>query len=327
MIIPFYVQNEVKASRGLVQGKKSVITRSFPLGSEWTYVKIYCGSKWADTILTEYLLPLITDMEEDGIVEKWFFIRFNDPEGHLRVRFLHQKNAAATAEIISRIQQALSGLYEERIVCKLQYDTYDREIERYGEKTMELSETVFYHDSKAVSSFIDMIEGVEGERYRWLFAMRGVDLLMADFEMTIEQRQQMMEQVFSSFFTEFDGNKSLNTQLNDKFRAVTSELNLFMDPQNDTEEIEDAVQLFTVRSALNKSALEKFYNSAQEHTPGTDFSAVFRSIMPSYIHMFLNRIFIANQRMHEMVVYHHMAKYYASLIARRKHSPIKTILS
>ncbi|MGY0034959.1 thiopeptide-type bacteriocin biosynthesis protein [Pedobacter sp. NJ-S-72] len=173
-----------------------------------------------DRLFTSFL---ISGLEEDGIITKWFFIRFNDPQGHLRVRFLHQKNAAVTAEIINRIQQAISALYDERIVCKLQYDTYEREIERYGEKTMELSESIFYHDSKAVSNFINMIEGVEGEQYRWLFAMRGVDLLMADFGITIEQRQKLTEQMFTSFFAEFEGNKSLNTQLNDKFRAATTE--------------------------------------------------------------------------------------------------------
>ncbi|MGY0034960.1 lantibiotic dehydratase C-terminal domain-containing protein [Pedobacter sp. NJ-S-72] len=104
-------------------------------------------------------------------------------------------------------------------------------------------------------------------------------------------------------------------------------MNLFMDPVNDSEEIEDAVQLFSDRSLLNKNALDEFRQSVGENSPETDFDAVFRNIMPSYIHMFLNRIFIANQRIHELVVYHHMAKYYASLIARRKHSPIKSIVS
>ncbi|MBB5635229.1 thiopeptide-type bacteriocin biosynthesis protein [Pedobacter cryoconitis] len=327
VILPFYTQSEQHNQQHLIPKKESVLKRSFPLGSEWTYVKIYCGSKWADTVLTDYLLPMINGMLEDKLIEKWFFIRFNDPEGHLRVRFLHQQNTIATAELINRIQQALNGLYDQRIVCKLQYDTYDREIERYGEKTMELGETIFYNDSKAVINFLNLIEGVEGEKYRWLFAMRGVELLMADFGMSLEQRQQLMEQAFSAFFAEFAGNKSLNTQLNDKFREVSTELNLFMDPLNDSEEIEEAVELFNERSLNNKNALAEFYLLAAEHQAETDFNLIFRSIMPSYIHMFLNRMFIANQRMHELVVYHHMAKYYASLIARRKHSPIKSTIS
>ncbi|MGY0034958.1 hypothetical protein [Pedobacter sp. NJ-S-72] len=57
VILPFYTQSEQRNPQRLVSKKKSVITRSFPLGSEWTYVKIYCGSKWADTVMTDYLLP------------------------------------------------------------------------------------------------------------------------------------------------------------------------------------------------------------------------------------------------------------------------------
>ncbi|HEY0177493.1 MAG TPA: lantibiotic dehydratase, partial [Pedobacter sp.] len=228
VILPFYTTRVQQRVPVLLREDRSAITRSFPPGSEWTYVKIYCGSKWADTVLTDYLLPLITAMEEEGLVEKWFFIRFNDPEGHLRVRFLHSRSTIITAEIIRRLQEQLKGLSDQRIIHKLQYETYEREIERYGEKTMELSESVFYHDSTAVINFLNMIEGEEGERYRWLFAIRGADQLMNDFELSLEQRKKMMDGLFDSFFKEFNGNQQLNSQLNDKYRAVTAELNTFM---------------------------------------------------------------------------------------------------
>ncbi|MBB6499231.1 lantibiotic dehydratase [Pedobacter cryoconitis] len=327
LVIPFQTKAQQLFKKPVFSEDKSLISHSFPLGSEWTYVKIYCGSKWADTILTEYLLPVVTALEEEGLLRKWFFIRYYDPEGHIRMRFLHEKNAAVTADIINRIQEALELLSHQRIVCKIQYDTYEREIERYGERTMELSETIFYNDSTAVINFLNLIEGEEGERYRWLFAMRGVEQLLGDFNLPAEQRQKMMESLFSSFFDEFNGNKQLNSQLNDKYRAITNELNLFMNPENDEEEIAEAVQLFDLRSVLNQNALGDFKQSLAAGSSEDELNLIYRQLLPSYIHMFLNRIFIANQRLHELVVYHHLAKYYASLIARRKHSPVNSLVS
>ncbi|HEY0176078.1 MAG TPA: lantibiotic dehydratase C-terminal domain-containing protein [Pedobacter sp.] len=91
--------------------------------------------------------------------------------------------------------------------------------------------------------------------------------------------------------------------------------------------MEDAVELFGRRSALNRNVFNALRQSAIAGDPEAGTDLMVRKLMPSYLHMFLNRIFIANQRMHELVVYHHMAKYYASVIARKKHSPVKTYVS
>lgn len=318
VIIPFSTQRQFTYKNSLTTIPIQILQRSFPLGTEWTYIKIYCGSKSADLILTDFLLPVISYLKEATMIEKWFFIRYNDPDGHLRLRFLHTRNAAITAQLITSIQESLKPLLDQRIIYKIQYETYDREIERYGERTMEFSETIFNHDSAAVINFLSLIEGVEGERYRWLFALRGADLLMNDFGLTAEQKKTMMDRLFNGFFQEFSGDTELNMQLNDKYRAISKELNSFMNPENDEEEIAEAVEFFGIRSQAIQSAL---YN-LREVTIAEDqdkLQARLMENMSSYLHMFLNRIFIANQRKHELVIYHHLAKYYASAIAREKY--------
>ena len=61
-------------------------TRKFSPGSEWIYLKIYCGVKTSDIILQETITPLIADLKKQNLIEKWFFIRYNDPKPHLRFR-------------------------------------------------------------------------------------------------------------------------------------------------------------------------------------------------------------------------------------------------
>src|SRR5262249_46206428 len=57
------------------------VRRRFAPGSEWTYAKLYCGRAAADRLLAEQIAPLA------GIADQWFFIRYEDPDFHLRVRF------------------------------------------------------------------------------------------------------------------------------------------------------------------------------------------------------------------------------------------------
>lgn len=285
------------------------LRRSFALGSEWTYLKVYCGTKWADKILAEYLRPCLAELEAEGLVSKWFFIRYNDPRPHLRLRLLHLPNPAVIATLVARLHEALAPLQQARVVAALQYDTYHRELERYGAATMELSETIFYHDSRAVIRFVDLLDGGEaGEEYRWLFAVRGVDALLNDFGYSLADKLALAERSQRSFFQEFNGNAALTHRLNDKYRAVSRMLGTFLDPANDPSDIAEAVALFSERSTGLRAACQ-----ALAATPGA-----VRRLVPSYLHMFLNRMFLANQRLHELVVYHYLTKHYTSLQARER---------
>ena len=40
--------------------------------------------------------------------------------------------------------------------------------------------------------------------------------------------------------------------------------------------------------------------------------------MPGYLHMFINRIFVSNQRKTELVIYDYLFRYYESKIIREK---------
>ena len=61
--------------------------RRFPPGSAWLYLKLYTGTATADVLLSEVLGPLAREAIADRLADRWFFIRYDDPEHHLRVRF------------------------------------------------------------------------------------------------------------------------------------------------------------------------------------------------------------------------------------------------
>jgi thiopeptide-type bacteriocin biosynthesis protein len=284
----------------LAPANENMPVRNFITGSEWLYVKIYCGTSTAEKTLKSIIKPLINSLLTEQLIDKWFFIRYTDPDHHIRLRFHHSSNSTFWMQILEKLYTAFSG---SELIYKIQTDTYVREIERYGLSTMELSESIFHFDSEAVLDCIDLLEGEEGETFRWLLAARGTDMLLQDFGYTLTQKSLLLKRIQKHFFEEFGGDQALQTQLNDLYRQHMRQLSSFLDEQQDVaNEIEEATQLFSTRSLRIRNLI---------NGPLDEF-------ISSYIHMFLNRMLLSNQRKHELVIYHFLSKYYDSQIAISK---------
>lgn len=300
LIIPLKSNTLKRTATNLPAHSTGLLQRSFITGSEWLYVKLYAGITTNEKILTTVIKPLVEELLAFQIIDKWFFIRFNDPENHLRLRFHHATNKEFWKIVLER----LYPLLETQHIYKMQTDTYIREIERYGTDTMLFSEDVFYYDSEAVINCIDLLEGEEGEHYRWLLAARGVDTLLQDFEYSLTQKTAFMKRVQKHFFEEFGAAATLQTQLNSQYRKHMRQLASFLDPEKDTiNEIEDVTAIFRKRSARIRQGQQR---------------PISEELISSYIHMFLNRMLLSNQRKHELVIYHFLSKYYESQLAINK---------
>ncbi|OGX90169.1 lantibiotic dehydratase [Hymenobacter coccineus] len=321
VILPFTTTTARPASPVATTAAPAAVLpqRSFTLGSEWTYLKIYCGAKWADKILTEYVWPCLQRLKAAGHLKQWFFVRYADPDNHLRLRLRHGTAPYHWAAIVDTLHHALDEVQQSRVVSALQYDTYHRELERYGAATMEFSETIFYHDSQAVVRFLDLIGGDEGERYRWLFALRGVDQLLTAFGLTLPDKLALAQRTYQDFFQEFNGGAPLTRQLNDKYREVSRTLTSFLDPAHDTPYLQEAAAVFATRQAAMRAACQALRTNWPDPSPtAPNVDEQLSLLLPSYLHMFLNRIFRANQRLHELVIYHYLVKHYTSVTARTK---------
>ncbi|HEY9261125.1 lantibiotic dehydratase [Chitinophaga sp.] len=283
------------------------IKRSFPPGSEWLYVKIYCGPKWMDKLLLTELLPLINQLQEAGLTDHWFFIRFQDPDHHLRVRFHLPHYRDSSGEVMQRLQEVLSAYLESDIVQKIQFDTYIRELERYGPAMMSLSEQFFFHDSVAVVRLLSGIAASES-RERWLLALKGADELLRDFGCTPLMKLQLLGELQQQFFAEHHGDAALLLQLNNKYRQHTRLIASVLDDNgNDYTLPVSSSEILHARGAAMRALAGKI--------TAVHASAAME-LLPHYLHMFLNRMFSANARLQELVVYHYLMKYYTSKVVR-----------
>jgi len=273
----------------------SSIQLSFGVGSEWFDYKIYAGPKTSDMGLANIIKPVSEALLANNSIDKWFFIRYSDPKPHIRVRF-HYTDPTQVAQIINTLYPAVEEYIKEDLIWKIQIDTYQREIERYGITTMEASETLFFYDSRMIVDFIDMVEGDEGEELRWLFSIRAIDVLLNDFGYSEDEKMKLMERLKIGFGSEFGMNKFLKKQLDKKYREEKEKINEFLVFERkgnpDYAPILDALEQ---KSKDSKDLIDTIKTKIDKQTMD--------SLLGSYIHMLMNRLFRSKNRLHEMVLY------------------------
>lgn len=302
------------------QANGQYLQRTFIIGDEWLYYKFYSGPKTADVVLTRMIKPLAEQLLADGDIDKWFFIRYSDPQLHTRVRF-HFKNPQGLLKVVQAVNASVKNFVEQDLIWKVQVDSYQREIERYGARSMELAETLFFHDSQMTLDMLDLIEGDEGERIRWLFGLRAVDTLLQDFRYTMEIKFDLITNLRENFGREFGLNRALKDQLEKKFREDRTVITDILNHTDDKEsEMFPLFQLIDRRSNNIKPIIEeilKLYGNENNKKP---YPLKLNELMGSYTHMMINRIFKSKQRLHELVLYDFLHRYYKSEIAKQKYA-------
>jgi thiopeptide-type bacteriocin biosynthesis protein len=291
------------------------VQRSFPPGSEWLYAKLYTGTATADGLLREVLTPVARDAVATGEADGWFFIRYGDPEWHLRVRF-HGDPSRLQSGVLPRLHAAFEPLLADGRIWRVQLDTYEREVERYGgPEGIGLAERLFQIDSETVLAILEMLEGDEGADLRWRLALRGIDMLVGDLRFDPETRLRVMRQMREGFAREFGGGKGLRVQLDQRFRQEWRSLTPLLDPAGDAEsDLAPALELLRQRSERNAPIVEELRAleaAGRLNQPLADLA-------PSLVHMHVNRIIRSAQRAHEMVLYDFLYLLYESKAARER---------
>ncbi|RKE42570.1 thiopeptide-type bacteriocin biosynthesis protein [Sphingobacterium detergens] len=303
MIIPI-IGNSARVPNSLTMQSDKSIKRKFVPGSEWLYLKIYCGERESDRIIQEELQRIVQVLKQHDNIQKWFFIRYSDPEPHLRVRFQLNGEFDSTFLIASKcINNSLEPLLENRRISKFMFDTYERELERYGFTNIENCESIFNLESETITKLLPYVK-LEGENLRWKLALRMTKNLLSAFNYTIAEKITLLNLWRDSFFEEFSTIPKLKYKLDKNFREKKDEISSFM-------ESEDA----------NFGSILKEYNtkiilSADQCKKNNDFQIMPSRIISSLVHMLLNRIFFTKQREQEMVIYHFLAKSLISEIKR-----------
>ncbi len=231
----------------------------------------------------------------------------------MRIRF-HFNNTESVLVIIKEMNRLIKPYVDQLVVDSVLTDTYTRELERYGSNSIEITEDLFFFDSQMIIDFIDIFKENEGDDIRWLFALRAIDALLEGFGFADSKKLELLHFLKEEFGKEYSMNKSLKLQLDKKYRSNMEKIvGIFYNTQN-TLEVCHIIDLLKVRSDNTKELVQEL---KLRDKVGILEHSLF-DLLPSYIHMMINRLFKTRQRQHELVIYNFLFKYYTSEIAKNK---------
>lgn len=274
--------------------------RKFTPGVEWLYLKIYTGVKTADLILEEIIKPLAEYFLTNDFISKWFFIRYNDPKPHLRIRFC-LNNIQNQVNVLNKINKEFQEFIKSGEISNYSIETYNREIERYGQNTIKDAETLFYKNSEFTLLCLPY-----DDEDKIIFGLFYIDKILDNLRLEIQEKLDWIKDFNSSFKQEFNADKNLNSQLDKKYRQFKTKMMYFIN----SDEFLDERNAIEVHIDECTSVIQDILLHHQNQSLEVSLQNFFQSIF----HMNINRLFVSNQRLFEMVIYDYLLRYYKSLM-------------
>ena len=219
----------------------------------------------------------------------------------------------SASKIIFLVKEKLAIFQKTDMVWKVQLDSYEREIERYGADTMKLAETVFYHDSVAIAALLSDHEDTDFEGTRWVKAIKLVHDLLTCFSLSSVQKQELMESLRNDFAHEFKQDKQQKRHIDKLYRAHRNTVTCALsNDESHSVFTPEERSIFEQRlTQIQPIAIQMLSICSQ---PSSTVSA--NHLLSSLIHMTCNRIFADAQRKHELVLYDFLFRHYRSQVAR-----------
>jgi thiopeptide-type bacteriocin biosynthesis protein len=278
--------------------KRSKTQREFEIGDEWLYYNFYCGNRTADKILVNLIKPLTEYLLKQELINKYFFIRYHDRGDQIRFR-MHLTDKKNVGEVLSIVYKKLKDLPEKVRINRIQIETYKRELERYGSNSIELSESLFFIDSKTTLDLLASLEQPDSD-IRWKYALISTHYLLDSFKFNSEDRIAFLKKKRDNFKREHGHSKSVSDLLTNKFRSLKMEVDKIIQLKDDfPNEMKFALKLVIAKNVQIKSLTEKVLSLKEK----SELEVNFEELISSYIHMMMNRIFPSNQRTFELVMY------------------------
>jgi thiopeptide-type bacteriocin biosynthesis protein len=291
-------------------------SRAFPPGSEWLFAKLYTGTGTADRVLCEVVAPLVRKLIDSGVVDRWFFIRYADPDWHLRLRF-HGKTERLHGDVMPAIEAAVTLLLKEGRLARVQFDTYEREVERYGGgEGIVLAERIFQADSEAALEIIENLElGDAGLDERWRLTVRGIDALLTDFGFDLDSKCALSQEASRSLAEVERVDKNLRSELSEKFRKERKSLEELLDPACDAvNSLLPGLEILRQRSERIAPIVAEL-NACEQ--AGRLLVSV-KDFVLSCAHMYANRLLRSVHREQELVIYDFLSRLCKSKAARER---------
>jgi lantibiotic biosynthesis protein len=297
------------ATPAATSASAGAVVRRFPPGSQWLYLKLFTGQAGADRVLLDVVQVLTAAA---GSIDSWHFVRFADPDWHIRLR-LHGRPDALLHDVLPSLRDWADPLLQAGLLWRIQLDTYEREVERYGGPDgIEYAEHIFHADSAAILQILRLLPGDAGADGRWRVALRGIDQLLEDFGLSLPEKREIARAARQGYGREFGVGAGFQHAVGACFRRERTSLEPLLDRGRDLpHEWAACAAALDRRSAAIAASVARLRALA-----GSD-QARLAELTMSLAHMHVNRLLRSAQRAQELVLYEMLDRLYTSRAARQ----------
>lgn len=293
LVVPFLAERPAPLVPAPAAPVSGAARRTFLPGSEWLYARLYTGTATADTLLRDLVAPLVAG------AERWFFLRYADPDWHLRVRV-----RGDVRELLPRLHEAAEREHAAGRLWRMELGTYERELERYGgEHGIDPCEEIFHADSDAA---LALLAAAPTQDERWRLALAGTAALLEDLLDAPEQRRELVVAMRDAYAREHDAGKAMFRAIGERWRAEGPRLRALLDGPPHPALAERSRRILPAAARLRELEAEGALTAPLSELAG------------SLVHMHVNRLVRSEGRAHELVLLDLLARAYAAQAARAR---------
>jgi len=272
----------------------------FP-GGDYLYFRIY-GSVIA---LDQWLIQAYRTMRNGPVfrelVTRDFYTRYMDNGYHLRIRIL-TGDPEQSGRLLAIVHRSVQPWRDSHRIWKLELGTYQPELLRYGASRIGLVEEFFCIDSVF---WIDVLHGLNhagGEQLVWQAGMLNVLSIMEAFELSLSELLIMLKKMRDAMLRELKVSPEFHRDVDLKYRKLTSLID---------QVCVSGDKWFPFLPAINQRR-SNFLIPVLEALKATylDRASLLDSqLIPSLIHMSLNRAFRSKHQIQELLVYDYLSRW------------------
>ncbi|GHI82858.1 lantibiotic dehydratase [Streptomyces xanthophaeus] len=347
LIVPFIRVSETHGGPGQASGRSSTCLQAptvarahppelaaHPPGSEWLYAKLYVGPAGADDILREVVRPVVRHAQAAAGSDKWFFIRYGDPEWHLRLR-IHGDPRKLTREVLPCLVETAAPFLADETLQRLQLDSYEPEVVRYGGPIgMLIAERLFHADSEAVLDTMEMwaTHGTEaadgawngllaGPDGRWRLCLVNMDRILRGLGMSVSDRRAVTAAARDALAEEIGADRSLRRGIRERYRSERAALESLLRLDRPFEDDRCAAApwgpaLPLVGVGVPWSVVHEVACDLRGAMAAGRVTTSLPELAGNYLHLHANRLLRSAARSQEFVLYEFLHRLYTSRAAR-----------
>lgn len=249
-----------------------------PGKENWLFFKLYGCSKRQNELIS-VVYENFEKLINSNKAQKYFFIRYSDPEPHLRVRI--QAAGNELFYVFEYLTDWLENIRKEGLISKAVIDTYQRETERYGGiELIEKAEEYFFHDSRTVMKIINKQRIEKLQINLNYIGISFIIMALSSFRLSMEDIEPFLSTI---------GNQNL---LRKEFQNDRKMFISAVNNNNNWQEIRSSIDYPEVYDYLTALSIKltDYADAVYESDENGLVTNSIRDIVIGVIHMFCNRL-------------------------------------